>query len=67
MDDTTKTITLDCPPGKVLLGGGEAKSSSLIDIDEAAPDGQSRWVVTATIARANAGVFIAGDAICGND
>ncbi len=67
MDQTLKTITLDCPPDTLVLGGGQAKSSDLIDIQDAEPSGDHRsWTVTASIARANTGVFIAADAICGN-
>jgi hypothetical protein len=66
MDQTVKTITLPCPPNTLVLGGGEAKSSDLIDFLETHPSGDSRsWIVVASIARANAGVFIAADAICG--
>ena len=67
MDQTVKTITVDCPPGTLVLGGGQAKSSDLIDIQDSEPSLDHRsWTVTASIARANAGVFIAADAICGN-
>jgi Collagen triple helix repeat (20 copies) len=66
MDQTVKTITLHCPPDTLVLGGGEAKSSDLIDFQETRPSGDERsWIVVASIARANAGVFIAADAICG--
>jgi len=67
MDQTLKTITLNCPPNTLVLGGGQAKSSDLIDIQDAEPSLDHRsWTVTASIARANAGVFLAADAICGN-
>jgi Collagen triple helix repeat (20 copies) len=67
MDQVVKTITLACPPNTLVLGGGQAKSSSLIDIQDAEPSFDHRsWTVTASIARANAGAFIAADAICGN-
>ena len=66
MDQTLKTITLDCPPGTLVLGGGEAKSSTLIDIQDARPSGgPSGWTVTASIPKADASAFIAADAICG--
>ena len=66
MDQTLKEITVDCPPGTAVFGGGEAKSSDLIDIQDSEPAfGNRGWTVTASIARANAGVFIAADAICG--
>jgi hypothetical protein len=66
MDQTVKTITLSCPANTLVLGGGEAKSSDLIDFQETHPSGDSRsWIVVASIARANAGVFVAADAICG--
>jgi hypothetical protein len=65
MDQTVKTITLDCPANMLVLGGGEAKSSDLINIQDSEPSGPSAWTVTATIAKANAGALIAADAICG--
>jgi len=66
MDQTVKTLVVSCPAGTLILGGGEAKSSTLIDFAAAEPGNDHRsWTVTATIARANAGAFIAGDAICG--
>ena len=66
MDQTVKKITVRCPPNTVVLGGGEAKSSSLIDINDAEPSGfDDSWTVAASIARANPNVFIAADAICG--
>jgi Collagen triple helix repeat (20 copies) len=37
MDQTLKEITVDCPPGTAVLGGGEAKSSDLIDIQNSEP------------------------------
>lgn len=59
-------ITVPCPPNTDILGGGEAKSSPLIDINDAEPTGfDNSWTVAASIAHANAGVFIAADAICG--
>lgn len=66
MDQTIKEVTVDCPPGTAVFGGGEAKSSDLIGIEDSEPAfGNRGWTVTATIARANPGVFIAADAICG--
>ena len=50
----------------LVLGGGEAKSSTIIDFEAAEPgDDHRSWTVTASIARPNAGAFIAADAICG--
>lgn len=66
MDQTVKEITVNCPPGTNVLGGGEAKSSDLIEIESSEPAfGNRGWTVDATIARANPGAFIAADAICG--
>lgn len=66
MDQTVKEITVNCPPGTNVLGGGEAKSSDLIEIESSEPAfGNRGWTVDATIAHANAGAFIAADAICG--
>ena len=49
-----------------LAQSRRAKSSDLIEIQASEPDfGHRGWTVDATIARANAGVFIAADAICG--
>lgn len=42
MDQTVKTVILDCPPNTLVLGAGAAKSSDLIDIVEAEPTGDSR-------------------------
>jgi Collagen triple helix repeat (20 copies) len=66
MDQTIKKLTVHCPPNTYILGGGEAKSSSLIDINDAEPTGfDDSWTVAATIAKADPNAFIAGDAICG--
>jgi Collagen triple helix repeat (20 copies) len=66
MDQTVKGVTVNCPPGTAVFGGGEATSSDLISIEDSEPAfGNRGWTVTASIARANAGVFIAADAICG--
>jgi Collagen triple helix repeat (20 copies) len=66
MDQTIKKLTVQCPPNTYILGGGEAKSSSLIDINDAEPTGfDDSWTVAATIAKADPNAFIAGDAICG--
>ena len=66
MDQTVKKITVRCPPNTEILGGGEAKSSPLIDINDAEPTGfDDSWTVAATIAKADPNAFIAADAICG--
>ncbi len=66
MDQTLKTISVDCPANTVVLGGGEAKSSSLITFVDAEPSFDHRsWTVTASIPRVDSTAFIAGDAICG--
>jgi hypothetical protein len=67
MDQAVKTIVVDCPPNTLVFGGGEAESSSQIDLQDSEPVGNHRgWMITASIAHPNAGVFIAGDAICGD-
>jgi hypothetical protein len=67
MDQTVKTLTVPCPANTLVLGGGEARSSSLIDLQDSEPTGDHRgWMVVASIAHADANAFIAGDAICGN-
>ena len=66
MDQTIKTITVAWPPNTSILGGGEAKSSSLIAFQDAPPSGDQRgWTLTASIPKADASAFIAADAICG--
>jgi hypothetical protein len=66
MDQTFKTVTVKCPPNTLVLGGGEAKSSSRISIDDAEPAGfDDSRSVAASIPRADANAFIAVDAICG--
>jgi len=37
MDQTVKTLVVSCPAGTLILGGGEAKSSTLIDFAAAEP------------------------------
>jgi hypothetical protein len=66
MDQSLKTIAVTCPQGTLILGGGEAKSSNAIDIQDAEPGIDHRsWTITATTARPSASTFIAADAICG--
>lgn len=66
MDQTLKTISIDCPAGTVVLGGGEAKSSSQITFVDAEPAFDHRsWTVTASIPRVDQNAFIGADAICG--
>lgn len=49
-----------------LFGGGAAKGSGLIDMEVSEPGfGHRGRTVSASIARASAGVFIAAEAICG--
>jgi hypothetical protein len=66
VDQAVKTISVSCPQGTLILGGGEAKSTTAIDFADAEPGIDHRsWTVTATIARPSATAFIAADAICG--
>ena len=65
MDRTVKVVTLTCPRGTNILGGGAAKSSSLINIETAEPTGTDKWTVAASIPKVDASAFIAADAICG--
>jgi hypothetical protein len=63
----SQSITVPCPPGKLVLGGGGSTSDPSVAVTQTIPSGNAAWSVTATAPASGTDAWrVTGYAICAN-